>query len=129
MPEKVIDSFQVRRLDILDEKGQADMALLPSMSEAYIRRMYELIVLSRTFDQFALDLQREGRAAVEFLAVQSIDRLLSVIRRTELHKPETPGTPRVTVRYDPNIDNLSSVRSEHLPEGRLLDIERQISDI
>lgn len=61
MPEKVIDSFNVRRLDILDEKGDADTALMPSMSEAYIRRMYELLVLSRTFDHFALDLQREGR--------------------------------------------------------------------
>jgi pyruvate dehydrogenase E1 component alpha subunit len=61
MPEKILDSFSVRRLDILDEKGDADMALMPSMSEAYIRRMYELLVLSRTFDQFALNLQREGR--------------------------------------------------------------------
>ena len=61
MPEKIIESFYVRRLDILDEKGDADTALMPSMSEAYIRRMYELLVLSRTFDQFALDLQREGR--------------------------------------------------------------------
>ncbi len=61
MPEKIIDSFHVKRLDILDEKGDADSALMPSLSEAYIRRMYELIVLSRTFDQFALNLQREGR--------------------------------------------------------------------
>jgi len=61
MPEKVIDSFHVKRLDILDEKGDVDGALMPSLSEAYIRRMYELIVLSRTFDQFALNLQREGR--------------------------------------------------------------------
>lgn len=61
MPEKILDSFNVRRLDILDEKGDADMALMPSMSEAYIRRMYELLVLSRTFDGFALNLQREGR--------------------------------------------------------------------
>jgi len=61
MPEKILDSFSVRRFDILDEKGDADIALMPSMSEAYIRRMYELLVLSRTFDQFALNLQREGR--------------------------------------------------------------------
>lgn len=61
MPEKIIDSFHVKRLDILDEKGDADSALMPSLSEVYIRRMYELIVLSRTFDHFALDLQREGR--------------------------------------------------------------------
>jgi pyruvate dehydrogenase E1 component alpha subunit len=61
MPEKIIDSFHIRRLDILDEKGDADIALMPSLSEAYMRRMYELLVLLRTFDQIALSLQREGR--------------------------------------------------------------------
>ena len=61
MPEKIIDSFHVKRLDILDEKGDADIALMPSLSDAYMRRMYELLVLLRTFDQVALSLQREGR--------------------------------------------------------------------
>jgi len=61
MPEKVIGSFQVKRLDILDEKGDVDTALMPALSEAYVRRMYELLILARTFDQFALNLQREGR--------------------------------------------------------------------
>ena len=61
MPEKIIDSFHVKRLDILDEKGDADIALMPSLSDAYVRRMYELLVLLRTFDQVALSLQREGR--------------------------------------------------------------------
>jgi pyruvate dehydrogenase E1 component alpha subunit len=57
----IVDSFQVRRLQILDEKGEADTSLMPSLSEAYIRRMYELLIFSRTFDRFALNLQREGR--------------------------------------------------------------------
>ncbi len=61
MPERVVGSFHVKRIDILDEKGDADSALMPSLSEAYVRRMYELLILSRTFDQFALNLQREGR--------------------------------------------------------------------
>ena len=61
MAEKIIGSFHVRRLEILDEKGDADAALMPSLSEAYIRRMYELLVLTRTFDRVALNLQREGR--------------------------------------------------------------------
>jgi len=61
MPEKIIGSFDVKRLDILDEKGDADIALMPSLSDAYVRRMYELLVLLRTFDQVALSLQREGR--------------------------------------------------------------------
>ena len=61
MPEKTIESFTVQRLDILDEKGIADESLMPSLSDEDIKRMYELIVLSRTFDQRALNLQREGR--------------------------------------------------------------------
>jgi pyruvate dehydrogenase E1 component alpha subunit len=61
VPEKIIDSFQVKRLDILDEKGNADSALLPSFSDEELKRMYELLVLVRTFDQRALSLQREGR--------------------------------------------------------------------
>ncbi len=61
MPEQILDSFQVKRLDILDEKGNADATLLPPFSDAELKRMYELLVLSRTFDQRALNLQREGR--------------------------------------------------------------------
>jgi pyruvate dehydrogenase E1 component alpha subunit len=61
MPRELIATFNVERLSILDEAGNADAALLPSLSEADIRRLYELLVLSRTFDQRALSLQREGR--------------------------------------------------------------------
>jgi len=57
----IVESFQVKRLQILDEKGEADTSLMPPLSEAFIRRMYELLILSRTFDRFALNLQREGR--------------------------------------------------------------------
>lgn len=61
MPEKTIESFTVKRLDILDEKGIADASLMPSLSDVDIKMMFELLVLSRTFDQRALNLQREGR--------------------------------------------------------------------
>lgn len=61
MPEKIIESFNVRRVDILDEKGNVDESLMPPVSDDEIRRMYELLILSRTFDQRALNLQREGR--------------------------------------------------------------------
>jgi len=61
MPEKIIESINVKRLDILDEKGNADESLMPSLSDADIKIMYELLVLSRTFDHQALNLQREGR--------------------------------------------------------------------
>lgn len=61
MPEKIMESFNIKRLDILDEKGNADKSLMPSLSDSEIKRIYELLILSRTFDQRALALQREGR--------------------------------------------------------------------
>jgi pyruvate dehydrogenase E1 component alpha subunit len=61
MPERILESFQIKRLDILDEKGQADASLIPSISDGKLKNMYELLVLARTFDQRALSLQREGR--------------------------------------------------------------------
>ncbi len=61
MPERIIESFNIKRLDILDENGNADESLTPSLSDSEIKRIYELLILSRTFDHHALSLQREGR--------------------------------------------------------------------
>jgi pyruvate dehydrogenase E1 component alpha subunit len=61
MPEETISTFAVRRLTILDEQGVADEALMPPLSDADIAGMYESMVLARTFDHRAVDLQREGR--------------------------------------------------------------------
>jgi pyruvate dehydrogenase E1 component alpha subunit len=61
MPEEILASFEVRRLGILDESGKVDDALMPPLSEAEIWRMYEAMVLARTFDERAIALQREGR--------------------------------------------------------------------
>jgi len=61
MPERILESMQVKRLDILDEKGDADAALAPKLSDDELRKMYETLVLVRTLDQRALNLQREGR--------------------------------------------------------------------
>ena len=61
MAERTIESFQVKRIEILDEKGDADESLMPALSDSDIRRIYELLLLLRTFDDRALKLQREGR--------------------------------------------------------------------
>ncbi len=61
MPERIIESFDIKRLDILDEKGNVDESLMPSLSDTDIKRMYEVLTLARTFDHHALSLQREGR--------------------------------------------------------------------
>ncbi|MBI5055893.1 MAG: pyruvate dehydrogenase (acetyl-transferring) E1 component subunit alpha [Nitrospirae bacterium] len=61
MPEKIIESFQIRRLDILNEKGEANGPLMPALSDDLIKKMYELFILLRTFDRYALNLHAEGR--------------------------------------------------------------------
>lgn len=61
MAEHVIQSLNVRRIEVLDPQGNADETLLPPLSGDEIRRIYELLLLSRAFDERALTLQREGR--------------------------------------------------------------------
>ncbi|MGD0283685.1 MAG: pyruvate dehydrogenase (acetyl-transferring) E1 component subunit alpha [Dissulfurispiraceae bacterium] len=61
MPEKTIESISVKRLDILNEMGEADSSLMPVLSDDEIRKMYELLILARIFDERALNMQREGR--------------------------------------------------------------------
>ncbi|MFN3479909.1 MAG: pyruvate dehydrogenase (acetyl-transferring) E1 component subunit alpha [Thermodesulfovibrionales bacterium] len=61
MPEEIIETLSVRFMSIMDQEGNVDNSLMPSLTPDDIKRLYELMVLSRTFDQRALSLQREGR--------------------------------------------------------------------
>lgn len=61
MPEEIIEISKTKYLSILDTKGEIDDVLMPALSHEHIKRLYELMVLSRAFDQRALTLQREGR--------------------------------------------------------------------
>jgi len=61
MPEEILATFEVRRLTVLNENGETDEALMPELTDAEIWRMYELMVLARSFDERAVALQREGR--------------------------------------------------------------------
>lgn len=56
---KVIGNFEVRRLEILSPKGKLLQKI--SLDDDKIKKFYELMVLSRKFDEIALKLQREGR--------------------------------------------------------------------
>ena len=56
---KVIKNFEVRRLEILSPKGKLLKKI--SLKDNEIKKFYELMVLSRKFDEVALKLQREGR--------------------------------------------------------------------
>ena len=61
MPYRVIDSFEVKHLQIVDEAGNVDESLFKGFSEELIKSFFEKLILSRTFNSLCLSLQREGR--------------------------------------------------------------------
>jgi pyruvate dehydrogenase E1 component alpha subunit len=62
MPRKEIDlPYRVEYLSILDEDGQLDKSLEPSIADDVLLRMHRMMVLARAFDERMLILQRQGR--------------------------------------------------------------------
>ena len=61
MPKKLIETFSVEWLQILEEDGICDEELRPPLSNEEIKKLFEWMVLARTFDEKAFKLQREGR--------------------------------------------------------------------
>lgn len=59
--QKDIAKFSVKHLSILDESGKVDEKLMPKITHEEIKKIYELLVLTRVFDDKAIKLQREGR--------------------------------------------------------------------
>ena len=59
--EKVLETFKVKYLQILNEKGIIDKKLMPKLTNSQIKSMYEFMILTRVFDEKALKLQRQGR--------------------------------------------------------------------
>jgi pyruvate dehydrogenase E1 component alpha subunit len=61
MPRKVLESFNVSYLQILDAEGQLDRDLEPNLSPDALRLLYRTMVLTRHLDLRMLSLQRQGR--------------------------------------------------------------------
>jgi pyruvate dehydrogenase E1 component alpha subunit len=61
MPKETIETFRVERIQVLSEQGECDNALRPALTEDDIKKLFEYMVLARTFDDKAFKLQREGR--------------------------------------------------------------------
>ncbi len=61
MVKKVLKEFKVEYLQILDENGNCDIALMPKLSNDEIKKLYEMLVLVKIFDQKAFNMQRQGR--------------------------------------------------------------------
>jgi pyruvate dehydrogenase E1 component alpha subunit len=60
MPREVA-GFQVSVLKILDDEGDCDETLKPRLSDEQVKQLYELMILTRTFDDLAPKLRYEGR--------------------------------------------------------------------
>src|SRR5438477_517321 len=62
MPVKTVYRAQIEYLQILDEHGQLDTELAAStLTDDDVVGLYELMVISREFDEQAFKLQRSGR--------------------------------------------------------------------
>jgi pyruvate dehydrogenase E1 component alpha subunit len=61
MPRKVLESFNVSYLQVLDAEGQLDRDLEPDIPPDSLRLLYRTMVLARQLDPRMLSLQRLGR--------------------------------------------------------------------
>jgi pyruvate dehydrogenase E1 component alpha subunit len=61
MPRKVLESFNVSYLQILDPEGHLDRDLEPPLPPDALRTLYRFMVLARQLDLRMLSLQRQGR--------------------------------------------------------------------
>lgn len=62
MPKKESKPFKIEMFQILNEDGKiVNYKEMPQLKNEDIKKMYELMVLARAFDDVALKLQREGR--------------------------------------------------------------------
>ncbi len=63
MPEKTIARFEIKQLQIIDERGKVDAKLLKEckLSKEQMLEIYRLMVLARLADEKCIKLQRQGR--------------------------------------------------------------------
>ena len=59
--KKVLKEFKIEYLQVLDENGSCDESLMPNLSNEEIKKIYEMLILIRVFDQKAFNMQRQGR--------------------------------------------------------------------
>jgi pyruvate dehydrogenase E1 component alpha subunit len=61
VPVRPLVSYSIERLEVLNEDGTVDQALMPALSAEDIKRLHAHMVLTRQFDERMFKLQRQGR--------------------------------------------------------------------
>ena len=59
MVRKVLKTFDIEYLQVMDEEGNIDNALMPALSDTQIKEMYEIMVLCRAFDEKGFNMQNK----------------------------------------------------------------------
>ena len=78
MSIKTVGKFEVKYMQILDEKGNCDEKLKPKLKPNEIKRIYESMVLARVYDERALkSLPQQAGAAIENFLLKITDLGLS----------------------------------------------------
>ena len=124
MPEKTIETFEVKYLQILNEKGECDEQLMPKLSDDQIKQLYEQMVLVRTFDEKAVKLQRQGRigtyAATKGQEAAQIGSVFA-LKKDDWMVPTFRENGALLVRGMPMTALLQywagDERGQHMPEG------------
>lgn len=61
MPIRTLVNYSIDRVEVLDENGEVDAALMPDLGSEQIKTLYAHMVLTRRFDERMFKLQRQGR--------------------------------------------------------------------
>jgi pyruvate dehydrogenase E1 component alpha subunit len=61
VPVTTLATFSIQRVEVMDQDGEVDAALMPALSPERMVELYRLMVLTRRLDERMLKLQRQGR--------------------------------------------------------------------
>lgn len=124
MPRKVLAQFEVDYLQILDENGTVDTALLPPLTKEQIITMYRTMVIARVLDNRMLALQRSGRIGTFAMCTgQEAVSTASVfaLETKDWFVPAFRETPGFIMRGIPMRDIIlfygGDERGHHIPMG------------
>ena len=111
-------------MQILNENGECDDSLMPKLSNDQIKQLYQQMVFTRTFDDKALKLQRQGRIGTYAATLgQEAAQIGSVfaLKKEDWMVPTFRENSALIVRGMPMAALLQywagDERGQHMPEG------------
>ncbi len=124
MPKKIVHSFNVEYLQVMDENGNVDLEFMPKVSDEQIKKFYENMILIRVWDKKCLSLQRQGRLGTYAMVLgQEASQVgtASALDKEDWLFPTYRESGALIVRGMPLVTLLQywagDERGQHIPEG------------